>query len=62
MPGRPPFVLVAHVRSVDRYRGGGPTIIDYALLDEKGPPVAEVKGPLDSSWWANFKPLVRRYG
>lgn len=59
---RPPFVLLAQVRSVAPQRRGQPAMIDYALLDTDGSPLLEICEPLDSSWWATFKRLIPRYG
>ena len=57
---RPPYVRVAHVRSVDTQ--ARPPRIHYALLDDDGSTLAEVTGELGNTWWATFQPLVRREG
>ncbi len=55
----PPYVLIAHVRSVHLTE---PPRIAYSLLDDDGSTLAEVAGELDETWWASFRPLVRRDG
>jgi hypothetical protein len=58
---RPPYTFLTRVRVVRRV--GDETRIEYELLDHDGWPLS---GPfrevLDSSWWRNFQPLVRRVG
>lgn len=56
---RPPFLLIVLVRAVDPCESR----ITYEILDRDGTPLTgPVIEPLDSSWWRNFQPLVRRYG
>jgi hypothetical protein len=58
---RPPFVLLARVTGVDA--GAAPPTVEYDLLDADGSVLCEhVREELDASWWANFQPLVRRFG
>ncbi len=58
---RPPHALLARVRSVDLQ--ARPPMIEYELMDEDGLPLScPVSTVLDSNWWTNFQPLVRREG
>ena len=58
---RPPHALLARVRSVEP--DALPPTIEYELLDEDGLPLTPgLSTVLDSSWWTNFQPLVRREG
>lgn len=57
---RPPYLLVAHVLSVERHGGRG--VVSYELADEDGTVLEHVDALLDAGWWQTFQPMVRRYG
>lgn len=58
---RPPFLLVTQVRNV--VSQAGRARIEYELFDDDGAPLTgPVNELLDTSWWENFQPLVRRHG
>ena len=58
---RPPYLLVAHVLSVERHHGRG--VVSYELADEDGTVLEQVDHALlDAGWWQAFQPMVRRYG
>jgi hypothetical protein len=58
---RPPFLLITRIDSV--VERSGRAFVAYELLDDDGSTLCgTVIEPLDESWWANFQPLVRRFG
>ena len=58
---RPPYLLLARVTNVAQVGSGHE--VEYDLLDIDGSTlVGAVREPLDSNWWADFQPLVRREG
>jgi hypothetical protein len=58
---RPPFLLIARIDSI--VERAGRAFVAYDLLDDDGSPLCgTVTEPLDDTWWANFQPLVRRFG
>lgn len=57
----PPYVLIAHIRSVDRTVR--PPLVSYELQDEDGALLEVVEHALlDEGWWKAFQPLRRRRG
>ncbi len=59
---RPPHAMVARVRSVEPH--ARPPTIAYELIDDDDglPLTPAMSTVLDSRWWTNFQPLVRRDG
>lgn len=57
----PPYLLVAHVVSVDAE--AEPPIVSYDLQDDDGHLLERVSHAiLDQGWWKTFQPMVRRSG
>jgi hypothetical protein len=57
----PPYLLIAHVRSVDER--AEPPVVSYELQDEEGFLLESVEHALlDSGWWKSFQPMVPRHG
>jgi hypothetical protein len=57
----PPFLLIAHVISVEATTG--PPVVSYELQDEEGFLLESVEHALlDEGWWRTFQPMIRRTG
>jgi hypothetical protein len=57
----PPYLLIAHVLSVDEL--AEPPLVSYELQDEDGDFLELVEhAVLDDGWWRAFQPMVRRCG
>jgi hypothetical protein len=58
---RPPYLLIAHVVSVDHT--AEPPVVSYELQDESGFLLESVEhAVVDGGWWRAFQPLVPRHG
>jgi hypothetical protein len=57
---RPPYLLVAHILDVSEAESSAS--IEYELVDYEGDPLTRVCHQLDTGWWRDFQPLVRRDG
>jgi hypothetical protein len=59
--GRPPYLLIAHVVSVDET--ARPPVVSYELQDESGFLLESVEhAVVDDGWWRTFQRLVPRRG
>jgi hypothetical protein len=57
----PPYVLIAHVVSVDLT--ADPPVVSYELQDEDGSLLESVEhAVVDEGWWRAFQPLRARWG
>lgn len=57
----PPYLLIAHVASVDRE--AEPPLVSYELQDEDGALLERIDhAVLDEGWWRAFQPMTRRFG
>lgn len=58
---RPPYLLIAHILSLDLVNGR--RVVTYELADEDGSILEQVDHALlDAGWWQAFQPLTRRFG
>jgi hypothetical protein len=58
---RPPFLMIAHVVSVDE--SAAPPVVTYELQDEAGFPLESVEhAVIDDGWWRAFQPMTPRFG
>jgi hypothetical protein len=58
---RPPYLLIAHVVSLDDRVE--PPVVSYELQDDDGFPLESVEhAVLDGGWWRTFQPLVPNRG
>lgn len=57
---RPPFLMLARVRSVEAT--AEPAVVSYDLHDSDGTLLETVDGVMLAGWWRAFRPLEPRFG
>lgn len=57
----PPYMLIAHVRGVERLDGR--RLVSYELQDDDGVVIERVdQAVLDDGWWRAFQPMRQNFG
>ena len=57
----PPYVLIAHIRRVER--ANELALVTYELQDDDGVVIESVEhAVLDDGWWKAFQPMRQRFG